>query len=56
MVRLDTVLQSSFLQNFRRDMIWQEIVAFQKTRGQERLQRAAEFYAANQQMPTPQQH
>jgi hypothetical protein len=36
-------------------MIFDEIIAFQQTRGKERLQRAAEFYAANQQMPTPQQ-
>jgi p38 MAP kinase len=38
-----------------REMIWQEMVAFQQTRGKERLERATEFYLQNMQMSTPQQ-
>lgn len=38
-----------------KEMIWQEIVAFQEHRGKERLKLAAEFYMQNQQMPTPKQ-
>jgi len=32
-----------------REMVWQEILEFQNTRGRERLQMAANFYAANHQ-------
>ncbi|KAI6176185.1 Mitogen-activated protein kinase [Aphelenchoides bicaudatus] len=50
---IDVELEGDFSIDQWREMIWTEIIAFQQGRGQTRMQRAAEFYAANQQMPTP---